>query len=136
MRLADRKPDLILAFLNQLQDDRHNAVCSRNLRLTSLRAFVTFAGRRDVASLHDAEQVRAVPMKRYEPPTMGVLTRPEMKAVPGQPGASWSLQRDHLHDGASSALGSTLGRGPRVTMWRDCRVAGAGHAMSLTCAHV
>lgn len=35
-------------------------------------------------------------MKRYERPMMGFLTRPEMEAVLGQPGASWSSQRDHL----------------------------------------
>lgn len=96
MRLADIKPNLILAFLDHLEDDRHNAVRSRNLRLTALRAFLKFAGRRDVASLHDVEQALAVPMKRYEPPMMGFLTRPEMEAVLGQPGSSWSSQRDHL----------------------------------------
>lgn len=90
------KPDLILAFLDHLEDDRHNAVRSRNQRLTALRAFLKFAGRRDVASLHDVEQALAVPMKRYERPTMGFLTRAEMEAVLGQPGVSWSSQRDHL----------------------------------------
>ena len=96
MRLADIQPDLILAFLDHLERDRHNAVRSRNLRLTALRAFLKFAGRRDVASLHDVERALAVPMKRYERPMMGFLTRPEMEAVLGQPGASWSSQRDHL----------------------------------------
>lgn len=96
MRLADIKPDLILAFLDHLERDRHNAVRSRNLRLTALRGFLKFAGRRDVASLHDVERALAVPMKRCERPMMGFLTRPEMEAVLGQPGASWSSQRDHL----------------------------------------
>lgn len=96
MRLADIEPGLILAFLDHLEQDRHNAVRSRNLRLTALRAFLKFASRRDVASLHDVERALAVPMKRYERPMMGFLTRPEMEAVLGQPGASWSSQRDHL----------------------------------------
>ena len=96
MRLADIQPKLILAFLDHLEHDRHNAVRSRNLRLTALRAFLKFAARRDVASLHDVERALAVPMKRYERPMMGFLTRPEMEAVLGQPGASWSSQRDHL----------------------------------------
>ena len=46
MRLADLQPDLILAFLDDLERTRHNAVRSRNLRLTALRAFLKFAGRR------------------------------------------------------------------------------------------
>ena len=44
--LADIEPDLILAFLNHLEAQRHNSVRSRNLRLTALRAFLKFAARR------------------------------------------------------------------------------------------
>ena len=69
---------------------------SRNLRLTALRAFLKFAGRRDVASLHVVERALAVPMKRFERPMLGFLTREEMLAVLGQPGSSWTSQRDHL----------------------------------------
>jgi site-specific recombinase XerD len=96
LQLADLQPDLILAFLDHLEHERHNAVRTRNLRLTALRAFLKFAGRRDVASLHDVERVLAVPMKRFERPMLGFLTREEMLAVLGQPGSSWSSQRDHL----------------------------------------
>ena len=35
-------------------------------------------------------------MKRFERPMLGYLTRMEMVAVLGQPGDSWSSQRDHL----------------------------------------
>ena len=96
MRLADIQPELILAFLDHLEHGRKNAVRSRNLRLTALRAFLKFAGRRDVTSLHDVERALAVPMKRFERPMLGFLSRAEMVAVLGQPGPSWSSQRDHL----------------------------------------
>ncbi|CAN7426894.1 tyrosine-type recombinase/integrase [Paraburkholderia hospita] len=96
MRLADLQPDLILAFLDHLEQDRKNSVRSRNLRLTALRAFLKFAGRRDVASLHDVERALAVPMKRFERPMLHFLTRAEMIAILGQPGESWSSRRDHL----------------------------------------
>jgi site-specific recombinase XerD len=96
LRLVDIQPDLILAFLDHLEHERHNAVRSRNLRLTALRAFLKFAGRRDVASLHVAERALAVPMKRFERPMLGYLTREEMIAVLGQPGSGWTSQRDHL----------------------------------------
>ncbi|MBZ0095810.1 MAG: site-specific integrase [Sulfuricella sp.] len=96
LRLADIQPDLILAFLTHLEHDRHNSVRSRNLRLTALRAFLKFAGRRDVASLHVIERALAVPMKRFERPMLGFLTREEMIAVLGQPGSTWFSQRDHL----------------------------------------
>jgi len=55
-RLVDIQPDLILAFLDHLERERHNSVRSRNLRLTAPRAFLRFAGRRDVSALHVVEQ--------------------------------------------------------------------------------
>jgi site-specific recombinase XerD len=96
LQLADLQPDMILAFLDHLEQARHNAVRTRNLRLTALRTFLKFAGRRDVASLQYVEQALAVPMKRFEQSMLGFLTREEMLAVLGQPGSSWASQRDHL----------------------------------------
>jgi site-specific recombinase XerD len=96
LRLADIQPDLVLAFLDYLERERHNSVRSRNLRLTALRAFLKFAGRRDVSSLHIVERALAVPMKRFERPMLAFLTREEMLAVLGQPGSTWTSQRDHL----------------------------------------
>ncbi len=115
MRLTDLRSDLILAFLDHLERNRHNAVRSRNLRLTALRAFLKFAGRRDLTSLHVIEQAMAVPMKRFEQPMLGFLTRPEMDAVLGQPGTLWSSQRDHL------LLAMLYNTGARV--FRDHRCA-------------
>jgi site-specific recombinase XerD len=96
MRLADITSELILAFLAHLEQERNNSIRSRNLRLTALRALLRFAGRRDVTALHMVERAMAVPMKRFERPMLGYLTRPEILAVIGQPGESWTSQRDHL----------------------------------------
>ena len=96
LRLLDIEPDLILAFLDHLERERNNSVRSRNLRLTALRAFLKFAGRRDIASLYIVERALAVPMKRFERPMLGFLTREEMMALLGQPGSTWTSQRDHL----------------------------------------
>ena len=96
LNLGDINPDLILAFLNYLEQERHNAVRSRNLRLAALRAFLNFAGRQDVYYLQDVEQALGVPMKRFETPMLGYLTREEMVAVLGEPGNTWTTKRDHL----------------------------------------
>ena len=117
MQLADMRPELILAFLDHLEQGRKNTVRSRNLRLTALRAFLKFAGRRDVTALHDIERALAVPMKRFERPMLGFLTRPEMLAVLGQPGESWSSQRDHL------LLAMLYNTGARVSEMIGVRVA-------------
>ena len=87
MKLPDITPALILAFLDHLEQDRGNAVRTRNARL---------AAHRDVNALHIVEQALGVPMKRFERPMLGFLTREEMLAIIGKPGASWTSQRDHL----------------------------------------
>jgi site-specific recombinase XerD len=96
MSLIDITPELILAFLDHLEHERHNTVRSRNARLAALRAFLKFAAHRDVSSLHVIERSLGVPMKRFERPMLGFLSREEMLAVIGAPGSSWTSQRDHL----------------------------------------
>jgi len=96
MVLPDITPELILSFLDNLEAERQNSVRSRNLRLTALRTFLKFAGRRDVTALHSVERALGVPMKRFDRPMLGYLSRPEIVAVLGQPGGEWTSQRDHL----------------------------------------
>ena len=96
MKLQDVTPTLILAFLDHLEQDRGNAVRTRNARLAALRAFMKFAGHRDVNALHVVEQALGVPMKRFERPMLGFLSREEMLAIIGKSGSSWTSQRDHL----------------------------------------
>ena len=96
IRLAQITPALILGFLDHLEHERGNAVRSRNARLAALRAFLKFAAHRDVGALHVVEQALGVPMKRFERPMLGFLSREEMLAIIGKPAASWTGQRDHL----------------------------------------
>ncbi len=96
LKLIDMQPELILAFLNHLEQERHNKVRSRNLRLTALRTFVRFAARRDITSFHVMEKVLAIPTKRFGQPILGFLTREEMKAVLNIPVSNWTSKRDHL----------------------------------------
>jgi len=57
MRLQDITATLILAFLDHLERDRGNVVRTRNARLAALRAFLKFAGHRDVEAPHVVERV-------------------------------------------------------------------------------
>lgn len=96
LSLSDLDSELILAFLDHLEQDRHNTVRSRNLRLTALRAFLKFAARRDISAFHAIQQALGVPMKRFERPLLGFLSREEMIAIIGEPGTTWTSRRDHL----------------------------------------
>ena len=117
LALADIGPDLILGFLKHLELERNNSVRSRNLRLTALRAFLKFAARRDLSSFHVIERALGVPMKRFERPMLGFLSREEMLAVMGQPGETWTSQRDHL------LLAMLYNTGARVSEIIGVRVA-------------
>ena len=99
LQLTDITPELVLKFLAHLERERHNSVRSRNLRLTALRAFLKFAGRRDVSALHTVEQVMAVPMKRFERPLLGHLTRPA---------CTWGWHRCQSNRGAVRLVGHVL----------------------------
>lgn len=96
MALSDITPALIMAFLDYLERQRHNAVRSRNARLAVLRSFLKFAAHRDVASLQIIERALGVPVKRFERPMFGYLSRDEMLTVIGTPGETWLSQRDHV----------------------------------------
>ena len=109
IKLTDITPDLILAFLDHLEQVRHNTVRSRNARLAALRSFLKFAAHRDVTSLHVIERALGVPMKRFERPMLGFMSREEMLAVIGTPGSNWVSQRDHL------LLGMLYNTGARVS---------------------
>jgi site-specific recombinase XerD len=96
LALADITPELIMAFLDHLERQRHNSVRSRNARLAALRSFLKFAAHRDVSSLQVIERALGVPVKRFERPMFGYLSREEMLAVIGTPDGTWIGQRDHV----------------------------------------
>lgn len=96
MKLTDVTPDLLMAFLDHLERQRHNSVRSRNARLAAVRSFLKFAAHRDVSSLQVIERALGVPVKRFERPMFGSLSREEMLAVIGSPNGTWLSQRDHL----------------------------------------
>jgi site-specific recombinase XerD len=96
LALADIDQSLITSFLSHLETKRSNSVRSRNVRLAAIRSFLKFASRRDVANLHLFERALAVPMKRFERPMLGFLTREQMLAVLNISTATWLGQRDRL----------------------------------------
>lgn len=96
MTLAEMTPELITAFLNHLEQQRHNCVRSRNARLAALRSFLKFAAHRDVASLQVVERALGIPVKRFERPMFGYLSTEEMQAVIQAPPSTWIGQRDHV----------------------------------------
>ncbi len=95
MGLDDLNMPTILGFLTHLETDRKNSVRTRNARLAAIRSFMHFVAYREPDSLPGIQKVLSIPMKRFERPVLGSLTREEIDAILEAPDASrWSGQRD------------------------------------------
>jgi integrase/recombinase XerD len=96
LRIADVDAPAVLRFLDHLEQQRGNAVRSRNIRLSAIRAFFRLVALRDPDSIGIATRVLAIPLKREDKKLIGYLTRPEMQALLAAPEQSkWSGRRDH-----------------------------------------
>ena len=97
LTLADFGADLILGFLMHLETNRHNTVCSRNARLAAVRAFARYVAVQCPPALRLAQQILAIPMKRFDKPLLGFLSRDEVRALLATPDtATWYGRRDRI----------------------------------------
>lgn len=97
LQLTDLNANLVLAFLDHIEQVRNNSVRSRNARLAAVRSFLKYAAHHDVSALHVIQQTMAVPTKRFDRPMLGFLSRDEMQAILEAPDAeSWAGQRDRV----------------------------------------
>jgi len=86
----------IIDFLESLEEQRGNQVCSRNARLTAIRSFFHVVALRDPGSIGVVGRVLAIPKKRTDKRLVGYLTRDEMEAVLTAPDQStWIGRRDY-----------------------------------------
>jgi integrase/recombinase XerD len=96
LAVADLDAPTLLAFLDHLEQQRGNAIRSRNIRLSALRTFFRFVALRDPESVEIVTRVLAIPLKRDDKKLVGYLTRPEIDALIAAPDqSSWIGRRDH-----------------------------------------
>ena len=95
-QFSDLSAKFLLGFLDHLEQQRHNSVRSRNVRLAAVRSFLKFAAGHDPAQLGVIEQALAVPMKRFDRKMVGFVPKEQMLAVIDVPTETWIGQRDHL----------------------------------------
>jgi site-specific recombinase XerD len=63
--LDDIDPDLILAFLDHLQDNRGNKAVTRNVRLAAIHAFFRYLAGRIPERFGQSQQILAIPRRDY-----------------------------------------------------------------------
>ena len=118
LALNDADATLVLNFLAHLETERHNAVRSRNARLAAVRAFARYVALQSPPALHLAQQILAIPMKRFEKPLLGFLSRDEVRAVLAAPDlGTWCGRRDRV------MLAVLYNTGARVSEMTGIRVA-------------
>jgi site-specific recombinase XerD len=97
LALTDLNAAFILEFLRHLEVDRGNSIRSRNARFAAIRSFMDYVAYEDPSSLAMVQAVRAIPMKRFEQPLIGFLSREHIEAILDAPDRSTrSGQRDRV----------------------------------------
>lgn len=93
--LAHLNANLIVDFLNYLEQDRGNCIRTRNARLAAIRSFFQFASLEVPDCLSLVNRVLAIPMKRFDRPSIRYLTREEIEALIAAPNhLTWVGRRD------------------------------------------
>lgn len=118
LALCDIDANLVLDFLAHLEAERHNTARTRNARLAAIRAFAHYVASQAPPALQFAQQILAIPMKRFERPILEFLSRDEVHALLAAPGiATWCGRRD------TAMLTVLYNTGARVSELIGIRVA-------------
>jgi len=92
----DLDAPLISTFLDDLQTQRGIGARSRNLRLTAIRSFFSYAALELPERAEPIQRILAIPCKRYLHRQVPYLSRLEIDALLAAPDRStWSGRRDH-----------------------------------------
>jgi site-specific recombinase XerD len=95
LAVDDLTPSFLGRFLDYLEQERGNVPRSRNVRLAAIHSFFSYVALQEPGLGALAQQVLAIPGKRYKTKPVDFLTRPEIEAllaVPDQ--GTWSGRRD------------------------------------------
>jgi site-specific recombinase XerD len=88
--------EVISAFLQHLETDRHNSARSRNTRLAALRSLFRYAALRHPEHAQLIAQVLAIPQKRFDKTNVSFLQPAEIDALLAAPDRRrWEGRRDH-----------------------------------------
>ena len=83
LALEELDRDLVLAFLDELEEKRNNSVATRNARLAAIRSFYHHVAAADPAAFGVVQRVLAIPAKRAHIEVTHHLTEAEVDAIIG-----------------------------------------------------
>jgi site-specific recombinase XerD len=96
LQLNDLDAELIGAFLDHLEEDRHNSIQTRNHRLIAIHSLFRYAALRCPERAEQIRRVLAIPPKRTTITIVSFLTTTETDALLAAPDRDTALgRRDH-----------------------------------------
>jgi site-specific recombinase XerD len=110
LTLEQLTPDLISAFLQDLEETRGNLPATRNIRLAAIRSFFRFMEHRHPAALEQIRRICAIPFKKTTTTLVPYLVQAEVQALLDAPDPT---TRDGIRDRALLHL--TICAGLRVS---------------------
>ena len=93
LTVVDVSPDLVQAFLLDLEESRHCSIPTRNQRLAAIRSLARFVGMHSPEHIVWCGQMRCIPMKRSTRRLLPYLEKPEMEALLAAPDAQTAQGR-------------------------------------------
>jgi site-specific recombinase XerD len=93
LMLLDVSPDLVQAFLLDLEESRHCSIPTRNQRLAAIRSLARFIGMHSPEHIVWCGQMRCIPMKKTTHRLLSYLEKPEMEALLEAPDAKTAQGR-------------------------------------------
>lgn len=96
LALGDLDRDVVLAFLDHLEQERHNSIGTRNARLAAIRSFFQHVAASDPEAMAIAQRVLSIPEKRTTKRMLGYLDQKDLETILAAPDRTTPLgQRDH-----------------------------------------
>ncbi|MFP3647837.1 site-specific integrase [Paraburkholderia sp. SIMBA_054] len=74
-------PEAVLAFLNYLEQVRHNQTSSRNVRLAAIHSFFRYVATHAPERIEQAQRILGIPFKRTRTGSVDYLEEDEIRAV-------------------------------------------------------
>ena len=88
IRMSDITKELIIGYLNWLEEKRGCSISTRNQRLAVLHSFIRYVQKESPESLYELQKILSIPSKKHPKPMVPYLTGPEMQILLEQPDSS------------------------------------------------
>lgn len=88
IQMYDMTKELIVSYLNWLEERRGCTISTRNQRLAVLHSFFRYVQKESPGNLYELQKILSIPIKKHSKTMVPYLTGPEMQILLSQPDSS------------------------------------------------